>query len=57
MNNIFNGDDTVFTQGGFDDGVGGERDSLFVDLSVTSLVDEFSDSLKVRFTARDRTRL
>ena len=50
VDDIFDGDDTVLAERLFDDGVGGKGDSLLVDLSVTSLVDEFSDSLEVRLS-------
>ena len=54
MDDIFDRDDTVLAERLLDDGVGGKGDSLLVDLSVTSLVDEFSDSLEVRLSATMR---
>jgi hypothetical protein len=43
-------DDTEFTELLLDDLVVGDGDSLTVDLCVSSLVDEFSDSFKVDLT-------
>lgn len=39
-----------FTKGFLNNGVVGESDSLLVDLSVASLVDELADRLKIRVT-------
>lgn len=54
VDDIFDRDDTVLAERLLDDGVGGKGDTLLVDLSVTSLVDEFSDSLEVRLSATMR---
>jgi len=47
MNEIFHRDDSEFAQGSFDNLVVVQWDALLVDLSVTSLVDEFADGLEV----------
>ena len=36
------------TQGGFDDGVAGDGDSLFIDFQESSLVDQILDGFQVR---------
>lgn len=50
VDDILDGDDTEFSEVCLDDGVVGKSDSLTVDLSVTSLVDELSDRLEVRLS-------
>ena len=47
VDEILDGEDVVLAQGLLDDVVVGERNTLLVDLSVTTLVDEFTDSLQV----------
>jgi len=47
VDQILDGDDSVFSEVFLNEGVVGERDSLSMDLSVTSLVDEFSNGLQV----------
>ena len=44
VNQIVNGQDTILTQVGFDDGIVGQWNSLLVDLTETSLVDQLSNS-------------
>ena len=48
VDEILDGEDVVLAQGLLDDVVVGERDTLLVDLSVTTLVDEFTNGLEVR---------
>lgn len=43
VNQVLNGDDTVFTELALDDGIVGNSDSLLVDLTVTSLVQKLSN--------------
>lgn len=43
VNQVLNGDDTVFTELALDDGIVGKSDSLLVDLTVTSLVQKLSN--------------
>ena len=43
VNQIFNTGDSMFSQNLLNNGVGSEWDSLFVDFTITSLKDEFSD--------------
>jgi hypothetical protein len=43
IDQIFNADDSEFSEGSLDDLIGSKRDSLLVDLSVSSLVDHFRD--------------
>lgn len=57
VNDIFDGDDTVLSEGSLNDSVGGEGDSLLVDLSVTSLVDELTNSLQVGLSANIKRTL
>lgn len=47
MNKILNAKDIEFAEGVFDDAVVGKRNALLVDLSISALVDEFTDSLQV----------
>jgi len=47
VNDILDGDDAEFAKVCLDDGVVSERDSLTVDLAVTSLVDELTNGLEV----------
>jgi len=53
VNQVLHTDDTEFTELLLDDLVVGDGDSLTVDLCVSSLVDEFSDSFEVDFTVGD----
>lgn len=46
VDQIFNGFNTELTQNGFNNSVVGQWDSLLVDLTVTSLVDQLSDGRK-----------
>lgn len=50
VDDVLNGEDTVFAEVLFNDLVGGKSNSLLVDLSVSTLVDEFSDGLQVGLT-------
>ena len=50
VNEIFDGEDTVLTEDLLDLLVIDERDTLTVQLSVTTLVDEFADGLEVGVT-------
>ena len=47
MDEVFNGLDADVTDVFLDDGVVSKGDALVVDLSVTSFVDQFSDSLQI----------
>jgi len=53
VNNILDRDDSIFAQIFFDDDVIGQRNSLFVDLSISSLVDQLPDGLEVGFPIGD----
>jgi hypothetical protein len=53
VNDVLDTDDTVLAKGLLDDSVIVERDALLVDLTVTTLVDEFTDGLQVRSTVGD----
>jgi len=53
MDNVLDRDDTIFTEVLLDDGVVVQRDSLLVDLAVTTLVDEFTYGLQVGLTVCD----
>ncbi|NAV55483.1 hypothetical protein FGF86_23460 [Salmonella sp. zj-f77] len=53
MNKIFNASDTELTEGLFNDGVIGKGDSLTVNLSETSLVDELRDGVSGGITESD----
>lgn len=48
MNDIFDGDDSVFAKMLFDDSVVGKWNALLVDLAVTALVNKFADGFQVR---------
>jgi len=50
---VFNADDVVFSEGLGNDFVGGKGNSLLVDSSETSLVDQISDSLSGGITKSD----
>lgn len=50
VNEIFDGKDIVFSEGGFDDLIVGQRHSLLVNSAVTTLVDQLADSLQVRLS-------
>jgi len=50
VDQIFDTDDTVLAKVGLDDGVVGESNTLLVNLSISTLVDELTDSLKVGVT-------
>ena len=47
MDQILHADNAVFAKVSLDEGVVGERNALFVDLSVPALVDELTDGLQV----------
>lgn len=53
MDDIFDGDDAKLAKVGFDEGVVSERDALLVDLSISALVDQFTDSLEVWLAVSD----
>lgn len=53
MNEIFNADDVVFAQSIGDDVVVGQSNSLLVDLTVTTFVDQVGDGLERRGTVSD----
>lgn len=48
MHKVFDREDVVFTEGLFNNLVVGERYSLLIDPTVTTLVDQFADGLQVR---------
>ena len=48
VDEVFHGEDVVFTKCLFDDTVAGKRNALFVDLAVATVVDEFTNGLEVR---------
>lgn len=50
VDQIFDTYDTVFAEVLLDDGIVGESNTLLVDLSVSTLVDELADGLEVRVT-------
>jgi len=52
VDQVLDGKDVIFSEGLLDHLVVGEGHSLFVDLSVTALVDQLADSLEV-WLARD----
>jgi hypothetical protein len=52
VDNVLDRDDAVLAEVLLDDRVVVQRDSLLVDLAVTSLVDEFTNSLQVGLTVR-----
>ncbi len=47
MNQIFHADDAVFAEILLNDGVISERNALFLDLAISTLVDELADTLEV----------
>lgn len=53
VDQIFNTDDTVLAEIGLDDGVVGKSNTLLINLSVTTLVDELTNGLKVGVTVGD----
>lgn len=53
VNTIFNGENIVLAKFLLDDRVVLERNTLLVDLTVTTLVDQFTDGLEVWFTVGD----
>jgi hypothetical protein len=53
VDQILHADNAVLAKGLLNDLVVGERDTLLVDLSVTTLVDELTDALKVGVTVSD----
>jgi hypothetical protein len=53
VNEVLDGDDAELAEGLLDDLVGRERDTLLVDLTVTTLVDELADGLEVGLTVGD----
>jgi hypothetical protein len=50
VDQIFNTDDSILSKGSFNDGIVSQWDSLAVNLSISTLVDQFLDSLEVRIT-------
>lgn len=53
MDQIFNGDDTIFAKILLDELVISQRDALAVDLSVSTLVYKLTNALEIRFTVSD----
>ena len=53
VDQILHADDTVLSQAVLDDGVVGESNALLVDLSVSALVDELTNSLEVGVSVSD----
>ncbi len=53
VNKIFHTDDAVLAENALNDGVVREGDTLTVDLSITTLVNKITDSLKVDSTPGD----
>ena len=53
VDQILHADDAVLAEVGLDDGVVGESNTLLVDLSVSTLVDELTDGLQVGVTVGD----
>jgi len=53
MDNIFNADDTIFAKLGLNDSIVAQWNALLVDLSVTTLVDQFTDGFEVGVTVSD----
>ena len=47
---VFDTSDSVLAEGSFNEGVVGQGNSLFIDLSVSSLVDKFLNGLSGRVT-------
>jgi len=56
VDEVFNADDVVLSEGLGNDFVGGKGDSLLVDSSETSLVDQIRDSLSGGITAERVTK-
>jgi len=54
VDQVFHADDAVGTEVLLDDGVVGEGNALLVDLSVSALVDELTDSLEVGVAVSDQ---
>ena len=57
VNKVLNTEDVVLAKRLLDHAVIGERNTLLVDLSVTTLVDEFTNRLKVGFTRNNSIKL
>ena len=57
MHEILDGKDIVLAERLLNDGVVGEGDALLVDLAVATLVDEFTNRLKVGFTRSNSIKL
>jgi len=53
VDQILNGNDTELAKVGLDDGIVGQRNSLAIDLSITSLVEKFSNRLEVGLSICD----
>lgn len=53
VDEILNADDAVLAKGGLNDGVVGQSNTLLLDLSVSTLVDELLDGLQVGVTVGD----
>lgn len=53
VNDIFNRDNTILTKSAFDNFIRAKGNPLLVDLSITSLVDQFSNSLQVGLSVGD----
>ena len=53
MNDILNAGDAELAEVGLDELVVGDRQTLLVDLEVTTLVDKLTDSLQVRVSVGD----
>jgi len=47
MDEVFNGEDVILAESGFDDLIVVEGDALLVDLAVSALVDQFTDRLEI----------
>ncbi len=45
VNQVFHADNAVFAEVGLDDGVVGQSNTLLVDFSISTLVDELTDRL------------
>ena len=53
VDQILHADDAVLAEVGLDDGVVGKSNALLVDFSISTLVDELTDSLQVGVTVGD----
>ena len=53
VDQILHTDDTVFAKAVLDDGVVGKSNALLIDLSISTLVDELTDSLEVWVSVGD----